>query len=118
MKRHLRMRPRLCLTLAYATVLAFSFATGADAKPKAPEENTAATPVSLTKQAKINMEQAESIALKAVPGKVRRIELETDDGVLIYEIIICQGRIKKEVRVDANSGNVLEIDKKLGKCDD
>lgn len=112
------MRPSLCFALTCATALAFGFTTGADAKPKAPEENTAATPVSLTKQAKINMEQAESIALKAAPGRVRRIELEKDDGVLIYEIIICQDRIKKEVRVDANSGNVLEIDKKLGKCDD
>lgn len=120
MKRHLNQRKSksLCLAVACAATLAWSLTTGTDAKPKAPEENTTATAVSLTKQAKVNMEQAEGIALKAVPGRVRRIELETDDGVLLYEIIICQGRTKKEVRVDANSGNILEIDKKLGKCDD
>ena len=74
--------------------------------------------VSLCKQAKVTMAQAEEAALKEVPGKVRRIELEKDDGVLIYEIIICQGRTKKEVRVDAKSGSIIEIDKKLGKCTD
>jgi uncharacterized membrane protein YkoI len=106
----------LGLTLCLAITMGAS-GPAATAKSKKSEETSSAQPVSLTKQTKVNMSQAEDIALKEVPGRVKRIELETDDDVLLYEIIICQGRVKKEVRVDAVSGKILEVDKKLIKCD-
>ncbi len=108
----------LGLTLCLAVTMGASGpAAMAKSKSKKSEETSSAQPVSLTKQTKVNMSQAEDIALKEVPGRVKRIELETDDDVLLYEIIICQGRVKKEVRVDAVSGKILEVDKKLIKCD-
>lgn len=104
----------LCLAL---TLSVSSPEAMAKSKKNKGDDAASAQPVSLTKKTKVSMVQAEGIALKEVPGRVRRIELETDDGVLLYEIIICQGRTKKEVRVDAVSGKILEIDKKLIKCD-
>lgn len=98
------------------TVLTFSASVAGTGINQAWAQEAKATVKSLCKQAKVTMRQAEKIALKEVPGRVRRIELETDDDVLLYEIIICQGKTKKEVRVDAKSGKILEIDKKLGKC--
>ena len=109
---------KLILNLLVASTLASFALNTSDVCAKKKQDQGPFTAVSLCGQAKVSMKQAEETALKKVPGRVRRIELEKDDGVLIYEIIICQGRVKKEVRVDANSGAILEVDKKLGKCDE
>jgi uncharacterized membrane protein YkoI len=46
-----------------------------------------------------------------VPGKVIKIELETEDGVLVYELKVLRpdGRIE-EIEVDAKTGKLLEIE--------
>jgi Peptidase propeptide and YPEB domain len=64
----------------------------------------------LAGQAKINMEQARTIALKAHPGKITDEELEKEKGGsgLRYSFDIRHGKITQEVGVDAKSGEVLE----------
>lgn len=49
-------------------------------------------------------------ALDAAPGTFEEWELETDNGVLVYEVQIDQGNDDVDVRIDARSGAVLEID--------
>jgi uncharacterized membrane protein YkoI len=46
-----------------------------------------------------------------VPGKVIKIELEADDGALVYELKVLRpdGRIE-EIEVDAKTGKLLEIE--------
>jgi uncharacterized membrane protein YkoI len=46
-----------------------------------------------------------------VPGKVIEVELEVDDGALVYDLKVLtpQGRLQ-EIEVDAATGRILEIE--------
>ena len=61
-------------------------------------------------EAKISIEQARQIAVKAHPGKIADEELEREGGGsgLRYSFDIKSGRITQEVGVDAMTGRVLE----------
>lgn len=62
------------------------------------------------REAKISMEQARGIALKAHPGKITDEELEKEKGGsgLRYSFDIRHGKVTQEVGVDAQTGKVLE----------
>ena len=64
----------------------------------------------LASQAKIGIEQARAIALKAHPGTITDEELERERGGsgLRYSFDIKHGSVTQEVGVDAQTGNVLE----------
>lgn len=64
----------------------------------------------LAKQAKISLEQARKIALKAFPGKIvdEELEKETGGSGLRYSFDIRQDKLVHEVGVDAADGKVLE----------
>ncbi len=64
----------------------------------------------LLSQARISMEQARVIALKAHPGKITDEELEQEKGGsgLRYSFDIQQGKVTQEVGVDAKTSKVLE----------
>lgn len=64
----------------------------------------------LAGQAKISIEQAREIALKAHPGKITDEELEREPGGtgLRYSFDIKRGSVTQEVGVDAASGKILE----------
>ena len=64
----------------------------------------------LAPQAKVSLQQARAIALKAVPGTVTDQELEKEPGGtgLRYSFDIKAGAKKFEVGVDAQTGAVLE----------
>jgi hypothetical protein len=83
----------LCGLLAGASVPAFAY-TG---------EELAGT-------AKLSLNQARAIALKAVPGTIADLELEKEDGGsgLRYSFVIKKGGKAYEVGVDAQTGAILE----------
>jgi len=62
------------------------------------------------KEARIDLEQARAIALKAHPGKIADQELEPEKGGsgLRYSFEIGTGKARREVGVDAKSGELLE----------
>ncbi len=64
----------------------------------------------LAKTAKISMEQATQIALKAMPGKITDRELEREGGGsgLRYSFDVLSKGVTYEVGVDAQTGTVLE----------
>lgn len=64
----------------------------------------------LAAQAKVNMPQARSMALKAYPGKIVKEELETEKGGsgLRYSFVIQHGKVSHEVGIDAKTGKLLE----------
>ena len=64
----------------------------------------------LAGQAKVNLEKARAIALKAVPGQITDEELEKEPGGsgLRYSFDIKAGNATHEVGVDAETGAVLE----------
>lgn len=51
------------------------------------------------------------IALQHAPGEIVEVELERDDGRLIYEVEVlgASGRVRK-VEIDARTGAVLDIE--------
>ena len=61
-------------------------------------------------EAKLSIEEARSIALKLIPGKIMKEELERERGGsgLRYSFDIRQGKKWREVGVDAKIGRVLE----------
>ena len=51
------------------------------------------------------------IAQEQVPGQVVKVELDTENGLLVYEVdILTSQGIKYEVTVDVNTGGIVEID--------
>lgn len=64
----------------------------------------------LAGEAKLTLEQARVIALKAHPGKITDAELEQEKGGsgLRYSFDIRESKATQEVGVDAKTGQVLE----------
>ena len=65
--------------------------------------------------AKVPIEVARQTALASVPGEMRSEELAREHGRLIYEFRIKPageqtGKIVKEVEIDADTGEVIEIE--------
>jgi uncharacterized membrane protein YkoI len=61
--------------------------------------------------AKMSIDNAINAALKEVPGKAVRAELENEDGFLVYGVEIAKTDHQfVDVKVDAGNGKVLKID--------
>ncbi|WP_096272139.1 PepSY domain-containing protein [Paucisalibacillus globulus] len=60
---------------------------------------------------RVTMQQAQEIALKRVPGNVVHVDLDLENGVLVYEVFIltADNRIV-EVEIVARSGRILKIE--------
>ena len=60
-------------------------------------------------QAAVTPEQAMSIALADIPGKVVEAEMEMEDGALVWEIEILNNENQVyEFEIDAKDGRILE----------
>ncbi|SES96754.1 Peptidase propeptide and YPEB domain-containing protein [Oceanobacillus limi] len=62
-----------------------------------------------TNKAKIDIETAKSIALGEFPGTVTEVELDEDDGRLLYEIEIETLTGEADFEIDAYTGEILVI---------
>ncbi|SMB91793.1 Peptidase propeptide and YPEB domain-containing protein [Desulfonispora thiosulfatigenes DSM 11270] len=60
---------------------------------------------------RVNSEMAIQIALQQIPGKVVKVELDYEDGVLVYEVYILTTYGLYEVKINANTGQIFEIEK-------
>ncbi|MEH6949662.1 PepSY domain-containing protein [Bacillus sp. JJ634] len=67
-------------------------------------------PTSMYRQ-RITKQQAQAIALQRVPGRVLHVDMDLENGVLVYEVFIMtsQGRIF-EVEILAKTGKILKIE--------
>ena len=62
--------------------------------------------------AKITSDEAAQIAIKNVsaqPNDVKSIELEHENGDVVYSVDVTQGNKPVDVKVDAVSGNVIRV---------
>ena len=60
----------------------------------------------------INEAEAIQIALGYVPGEVIKFELDTEQGILVYEITIrTYDGMYYEIKIDANTGALIEIER-------
>lgn len=63
-----------------------------------------------SRYSRISIDDAMTIALEQVPGEVVKVELDTENGILVYEVdIITMQGIKYEVEIDAQSGAITKI---------
>ena len=60
---------------------------------------------------RITAEAAIQIALQRVPGQVIKVELDTENGLLVYEVDIRTSYGRYEVKVDANTGRIIKVDR-------
>ncbi len=60
---------------------------------------------------RITLQQAKEIALQRVPGKVMHVDMDLENGVLVYEVFVMtpQGMIF-EVEILAKNGKIIKID--------
>ncbi|UTR12830.1 PepSY domain-containing protein [Evansella sp. LMS18] len=65
------------------------------------------------KAGQISKEEAASIALGMLDGKVEEVELDREDGILIYEVEIDYRGNDYDFDIDAQTGEVLKIDDDL-----
>lgn len=64
-----------------------------------------------TRYSRISIEDAISIAIEQVPGEVVKVELDSKNGVQIFEVDIINSQgLKYEVEIDAQTGRVLNIE--------
>ncbi|MDB5438401.1 MAG: Peptidase [Caulobacteraceae bacterium] len=103
-----------------APLLLAAFAAGAAlAAAPAPVSSPKLTGAALLPQAKVTLDQAKAIALKARAGTIADQELEKETGGsgLRYSFDIKVGKVIYEVGVDAADGKVLENAKEGAKPD-
>ena len=75
------------------------------------EEEDSQNQAKLAKQAKITEDEAINTALEKVPGTVNEIELEVENGTVVYEIeVLSTDGTEQEVKVDAQTGEVLKVE--------
>lgn len=67
--------------------------------------------------AKISMDSAMNEALKLVQGKVLQVELENENGYLVYGVKITKADNQiVDVKVDAGNGKIVKIDHGNDEC--
>ena len=81
--------------------------TSTSQSTSAPAQTEQANTPELREKAKITTDTAVQTALQARSGQLRETKLETDDGPLVYSVMILDGIKQYEVRVDAISGKIL-----------
>jgi len=60
---------------------------------------------------RINAETAVQIALQQVPGQVIKVELDDEDGLLVYEVDVRTPAGVYEVHINAATGQILKIER-------
>ena len=92
-----------------ATVVLFASPSSADDSEKAREQD--AIRAALQRGEALPLARILAIAQQHVPGDVLEVELEREDGVLIYEIKVLTGNGRvRELEIDARSGTVVKIE--------
>lgn len=74
-------------------------------KEKAPKQKK-----SDSKETVISYDEAKRIALEAFAGEIDDIELDREDGRLIYEVEIERGDKEAEIEIDAYTGEIILIE--------
>lgn len=67
-------------------------------------------PVPMSRQ-RITKQQAKDIALKNIPGRVLHVDMDLENGVLVYEVFIltAENRIF-EVEIHAKTGRIIKME--------
>jgi Predicted membrane protein len=59
----------------------------------------------------ITMQQAREIALRRVPGQIQHVDMDLENGVLVYEVFILTADHRIfEVEIHARSGRIIKVE--------
>lgn len=58
-------------------------------------------------QTQLSRSEVEEIARKQFQGRIKKIDLEREDGRLVYEVVMKSANQEAELEVDAHNGRVL-----------
>ncbi|MGB9678861.1 MAG: PepSY domain-containing protein [Thermoanaerobacteraceae bacterium] len=75
------------------------------------KDNEAQESAQLASLAKVTPDEAKAAALKVVPGTVSKVELDNENGYLVYSVDITTNNGSVDVKVDAGNGAILAQDK-------
>lgn len=81
-----------------------------DSEPAEEKTESKSNNQTIENDAMLSHEEAKEIALKEFPGRVTDLELDSDDGVYIYEIEIVNGEEEASIEINAYTGNVVMIE--------
>ncbi|KAB2488051.1 PepSY domain-containing protein [Priestia endophytica] len=60
---------------------------------------------------RISIQQAQQIALQRIPGQILHVDMDMENGILVYEIFILTSQnIVYEVEINGKTGRVLKIE--------
>lgn len=81
---------------------------------QAPErdfENDAREDMNLKQRAELSASDAAKAALDSQPGEVTKVEIDDEEGYVVYEVeIIANNGIEHDLKVDAGNGDILASD--------
>ncbi len=105
------MTQHIPLSMTLAAALALSAVAGPALSGESKKHDHDAARAALAQGAILSLPRVLAIAGREVPGDVLKVELEDDDGRLIYDLKILarNGRVR-EVEIDAKTGAVLKVE--------
>lgn len=65
---------------------------------------------SVTDKAAITSDEAKQIAEKSVNGTAKNVELENENGYLVYGVIVDTNGNSYDIKIDAGNGNILKTE--------
>lgn len=74
------------------------------------EEDDAAEAARLEKLATVTLDEAKAAALAAQPGTVTKVELESEDGNVVYDVEVRTSAGTTDLTIDAGNAKVLQTE--------
>lgn len=98
--------------IALSGLLLFSPVAWGLGKEQAEHEQLETNKAKVAKEATFTMQQAIKVALDTMPGTPYQVELETEDGKSVWEVVILtdKGDVQ-EVYVDSVNGTIVKTEK-------
>ena len=85
--------------------------SGSVQAPEREFENEAREDMNLGQRAGLNASDAAKAALASQPGKVTKVELDDEEGYVVYEVeIIDNNGVEHDLKVDAGNGDILKAE--------
>jgi uncharacterized membrane protein YkoI len=82
------------------------------------EENDAAEAARLEKLATVTPDEAKAAALAAQPGTASKVELESEDGNVVYDVEVATSTGTVDLKIDAGNAKVIQTEKEDGEKHD
>jgi uncharacterized membrane protein YkoI len=73
------------------------------------DEQDAVNQKNWANEAKLTTQEAQALAQKEVSGRVLETDLDKNNGSVVYDVVIYDGKTVKEVTLNANTGEIVKV---------